>query len=63
MTIEKQHEIIKILKEIDGESMQYILQKSGHEYQMGHQLIMTLPLEFINCEISERFELEKSLRK
>lgn len=63
MTIEQQNNIIKTLKEVDGETVQYILKKIGMDYQMLRQLIMTMPLEIVNVEMSERFELEKSLRK
>ena len=63
MTIEQQNNIIQTLKEVDGETVQYILQKSGMDYQMLRQLIMSMPLECIQNEISERIELEKSLKK
>jgi hypothetical protein len=61
MTIEQQNNIIQILKEVDGETVQYILQKIGMDSQMLRQLIMTMPLEDIQNEISERIDLEKSL--
>ena len=63
MTIEQQNNIIQTLKEVDGETVQYILQKSNMDYQMLRQLIMSMPLECIQNEISERIELEKSLKK
>ena len=63
MTIEQQNNIIQTLKEVDGETVQYILQKSGMDSQMLRQLIMSMPLECIQNEISERIELEKSLKK
>jgi hypothetical protein len=63
MTIEQQNNIIQTLKEVDGETVQYILQKSNMDYQMLRQLIMSMPLECIQAEISERIELEKSLKK
>ena len=62
MTIEQQNNIIRTLKEVDGETVQYILQKIGMDHQMLRQLIMTMPLEIIHTEMSERFELESSLR-
>lgn len=62
MTIEQQNNIIQTLKEVDGETVQYILQKSNMDYQMLRQLIMSMPLECIQAEISERVELEKSLK-
>jgi tetrahydromethanopterin S-methyltransferase subunit G len=63
MTIEQQNNIIRTLKEVDGETVQYILRKIGMDYQMLRQLIMTMPLESIHTEMSERFELERILRK
>jgi hypothetical protein len=63
MTIEQQNNIIQTLKEVDGETVQYILQKIGMDSQMLRQLIMTMPLEDIQNEISERIDLEKSLKK
>ena len=63
MTIKQQTNIIQTLKEVDGETVQYILQKSNMDYQMLRQLIMSMPLECIQAEISERIELEKSLKK
>ena len=61
MTIEQQNNIIRTLKEVDGETVQYILEKIGMDSQMLRQLIMTMPLESVHTEIAERFELEKSL--
>ena len=61
MTIEQQNSIIRTLKEVDGETVQYILEKIGMDSQMLRQLIMTMPLESVHVEIAERFELEKSL--
>ena len=63
MTIEQQNNIIQTLKEVDGETVQYILEKIGMDDQMLRQLIMTKSLESIHAEMSERFDLEKSLRK
>lgn len=63
MTIEQQNNIIQTLKEVDGETVQYILQKIGMDSQMLRQLIMTMPLEDIQNEMSERVDLEKSLNK
>lgn len=62
MTIEQQNNIIRTLKEVDGETVQYILEKIGMDHQMLRQLIMTMPLEIIHTEMSERFDLESSLR-
>ena len=63
MTIEQQNNIIRTLREVDGETVQYILERSGMDHQMLRQLIMTMPLEIIHAEMSERFEMESSLRK
>ena len=43
---------------VDGETMQYILQQTGMEWQMLRQLILTMPMEQINYLIDERTELE-----
>jgi hypothetical protein len=53
-------DIIEELKKIDvdGETMQYILKKTGMEDQMLRQLVMTLPLEQTEYLIEERKELE-----
>ena len=52
-------DIIQELKkiEVDGETMQYILKKTGMEWQMLRQLIMTLPLEQVEYLIEERKDL------
>jgi hypothetical protein len=63
MTIEQQNNIIQTLKEVDGETVQYILQKIGMDSQMLRQFIMTMPLEDIQNEISDRIDLEISLKK
>lgn len=63
MTIEQQNNIIQTLKEVDGETVQYILEKIGMDDQMLRQLIMTKSLESIHAEMSERFEMESSLRR
>ena len=59
MTIEQQNNIIQTLKEVDGDTIQYILKKIMMEEQMCSQLIMTRPLNEVINKISERFELEK----
>jgi hypothetical protein len=53
-------DIIEELKKmnVDGETMQYILKKTGMEDQMLRQLVMTLPLEQTEYLIEERKELE-----
>ena len=51
--------VIDMLKhiEVDGETMQHILSKTGMEWQMLRQLIMTLPLEQVEYLIEERKDL------
>ena len=43
--------------EVDGEIMQYILQKTGMEWQMLRQLMLTMPLEQVEYLIEERKDL------
>ena len=52
-------DIIQELKkiEVDGETMQYILEKTGMEWQMLRQLMLTLPLEQVEYLIEERQDL------
>jgi hypothetical protein len=52
-------DIIEELKKIDvdGETMQYILKKTGMEWQMLRQLVLTLPLEQTEYLIEERKDL------
>ena len=52
-------DIVQELKkmEVDGETMQYILEKTGMEWQMLRQLIMTLPIEQVEYLIEERKDL------
>jgi hypothetical protein len=52
-------DIIEELKKIDvdGETMQYILKKTGMEDQMLRQLVLTLPLEQTEYLIEERKDL------
>jgi hypothetical protein len=52
-------DIIEELKKmnVDGETMQYILKKTGMEDQMLRQLVMTLPLEQTEYLIEERKDL------
>jgi hypothetical protein len=53
-------DIIGELKKIDvdGETMQYILKKTGMEDQMLRQLIMTLPIEQTEYLLEERKDLK-----
>jgi len=52
-------DIIQELKkiEVDGETMQYILEKTGMEWQMLRQLMLTMPLEQVEYLIEERQDL------
>ena len=52
-------DIIEELKkmDVDGETMQYILKKTGMEDQMLRQLIMTLPIEQTEYLLEERKDL------
>jgi len=45
--------------EVDGETMQYILNKVGMEDQMLRQLIMSQPIEEVRYMIEEREEYEE----
>jgi len=55
--------IIKKLKflQVDGETMQYILEQVGMQDQMLKQLIMTQPIEEVRYLIEEREEFEEEL--
>ena len=46
---------------VDGETMQYILNKVGMEDQMLRQLMMSQPIEEVRYIIDEREELEEEL--
>jgi hypothetical protein len=46
---------------VDGETMQYILNKVGMEDQMLKQLMMSQPIEEVRYIIDEREELEEEL--
>jgi hypothetical protein len=57
--------IINILTEIevDGETMQYILEKVGMADQMLKQLVMSQPIEEVRYMFEEREELEEFNKK
>ena len=42
---------------IDGETMQYILQQTGMEWQMLRQLMLTMPIEQVEYLMEERADL------
>jgi len=46
--------IILLLDDVDGETMQFILENVGMEYQMLRQLMMTMPIEQVDYLLAER---------
>jgi hypothetical protein len=63
---ERINQVIGILKNltwndnsVDGETMQYILEKVGMEDQMLKQLVMSQPIEEVRYIFEEREELEE----
>ena len=54
-------EIISMLKHInvDGETMQFILEQVGMEKQMLNQLMATMPFKDVQYEYGERFYAER----
>jgi hypothetical protein len=44
---------------VDGETMQYILEKVGMDNQMLRQLVMTRPIDEIHHLYEERVQLER----
>ena len=52
--------ILKLISiDVDGETMQHILQQVGMQDQMLRQLMLTQPAELVEALIEERNELEK----
>jgi hypothetical protein len=49
--------------EVDGETMQYILEKVGMEDQMLRQLIISQPIGEVNYMYEERKQLEEFNKK
>lgn len=47
-----------ILIDVDGETMQHILQQVGMEWQMLRQLMLTMPIEQVEYLIEERKDLK-----
>ena len=43
--------------EVDGETMQHILQQVGMEWQMLRQLMLTMPIEQVEYLMEEREDL------
>ena len=65
-TLDRVEQIINILKFltyegdcVDGETMQYILKKTGIEWSVLRQLILTMPLEQVEYLIEERKDINK----
>jgi len=44
---------------VDGETMQYILEKVGMDWQMLRQLVLTMPLEQVEYLVEERKDIIK----
>ena len=55
----KTQAVIQQLKhmDVDGETMQYILEEVGMEWQMLRQLMLTMPIEMVEYLMEERKEL------
>ena len=65
-TYNRVEEVISTLKSlthngdcVDGETMQYILEKVGMDWQMLRQLILTMPLEQVEYLMEERKDINK----
>jgi hypothetical protein len=63
-TYNRVEEVISTLKSlthngdgVDGETMQYILEKVGMDWQMLRQLILTMPLEQVEYLMEERKDI------
>jgi hypothetical protein len=52
-------EIIQTLRELDGETMQWLLETSGQSDQMLRQLVMTAEIEEIGVLMDEKLELAR----
>ena len=65
LKVQRVHDIIYMLKDIDidGETMQYILNQVGMEEQMLRQLIMSQPIDEVRYWFDEREEFEDSERE
>jgi hypothetical protein len=50
--------VIDILRELDGETVQWLLEQSGHSDQILRQLIMTSNMADVNGIYNERVEYE-----
>ena len=63
--VQRVHQIIDMLRdiEVDGETMQYILDKVGQSDQMLRQLIMSQPIDEVDYMYEERKQLEEFNKK
>ena len=52
-------EIIEAVSNVDGETMQHILEEAGMELQMLRQLIMSAPAGIVELLIEERNNINK----
>tara|TARA_B110000503_G_scaffold24582_1_gene38859 strand:- start:266 stop:472 length:207 start_codon:yes stop_codon:yes gene_type:complete len=52
--------IIQLLKDVDGETMEYILEQVGMEDQMLRQLIMNNPESDVKDLLDEKIELNNN---
>jgi len=69
-TCDRVEEVISMLKSlthkgdcVDGETMQYILERVGMEDQILRQLVMSQPIKEIEYMVEERIQLEQFLVK
>jgi len=65
-TLDRVEQIINMLKFltydgdcVDGETMQYILERVGMDWKMLRQLILTIPLEQVEYLVQERKDINK----
>ena len=52
-------EIIEAVSNVDGETMQHILEEAGMEFQMLRQLIMSAPAGLVESLVEERDNINK----
>jgi hypothetical protein len=52
-------EIIEAVSNVDGETMQHILEEAGMELQMLRQLIMSAPAGLVESLVEERNNINK----
>ena len=49
-------EIIETLRELDGETMQWVLEQSGQDEQMLRQLVMSAEIDEVQALMDEKME-------